>query len=88
MHTMTKARSKRPPKPVSRVGAAGMPELADTGCAYAPACLTCPWRACVLQLPTDERRIFSLAWRVIEAFKAPPDRAIDADERSDYEHLL
>ena len=77
MHTTTKA--KRPPKPVSRVSAAGMPELPDTGCAYAPKCLTCPWRSCILHLPADERRIFGLAWRVIEAFKASPDRTIDAN---------
>ena len=77
MRTATKA--KRPPKPVSRVGAAGMPELPDTGCDYAPKCLTCPWRACVLQLPADERRIFGLAWRVIESFKAPPSTVSDAD---------
>ena len=75
----TRPKARRPPKPVSRVGAAGMPELPDTGCAYAPKYLACPWRACILQLPADERRIFSLAWRTLEAFKAPPDLAIDVD---------
>ena len=74
-----KARPKRPAKPVSRVSAAGMPELPDTGCDYAPACLACPWRSCILQLPLNERRTFGLAWRVIEAFKAAPDTVIDAD---------
>ena len=76
----TRAKAKRPPKPVSRVSAAGMPELPDTGCEYAPKCLTCPWRVCILQLPADERRVFGLAWRVIESFKAAADPTIDADD--------
>ena len=79
MSTTTKVRSKRPPKPVSRVDGAGMPIMEDNGCAYAPKCLACPWRSCILQLPLNERRVFGLAWRVIEAFKAAPDGAIDAD---------
>ena len=77
--TRPKPRQRRPAKPVSRVSAAGMPELPDNGCQYADRCLACPWRSCILQLPLNERRVFGLAWRVIEAFKAAPDGAIDAD---------
>ena len=77
--TRPNPRPRRAPKPVSRVDGAGLPMLEDTGCTYAPRCLACPWRACILHLPADERRIFSLAWRTLEAFKAPPDLAIDVD---------
>lgn len=47
--------------------------LADTGCAYAPACIGCEWRRCVWELSKDERHIFSLAYRTLETFRAPPD---------------
>ena len=77
-------RNRRASKPVSRVDGAGMPIMEDNGCEYAPKCLTCPWRSCILQLPLNERRVFGLAWRVIESFKAPPDPTIDADGPATY----
>ena len=80
LRTATKPRSRRPPKPVSRVDGAGLPIMEDNGCAYAPACLTCPWRLCILQLPLNERRVFGLAWRVIASFRAAPDGTIKLDE--------
>ena len=51
----------------------------DRGCRYAPKCVTCPWARCVLALPADERRLFRLAYRTLETFRAPPDRALPAD---------
>ena len=52
--------------------------LPDTGCTYADRCQSCPWRECYYRLPPSERRIFRLAFKTLETFKAPPDRAIGA----------
>jgi hypothetical protein len=36
-----------------------------------------------MRMPLSERRIFRLAWRTLEAFKAPPDTAISAEDTHD-----
>ena len=48
----------------------------DVGCWAAASCLGCPWARCVMLMPPAERRIFTLAWRTLETFRAPPDRAL------------
>ena len=53
--------------------------LPDTGCWAAPTCAGCPWRECVMLLPPPERRIFRLAYKTLESFRAPPDRALPVD---------
>ena len=50
--------------------------LPDTGCAWAPTCAGCPWRECYYRLPDSERRIFRLAFKTLETFRAAPDRAL------------
>ena len=52
------------------------PVTPDTGCRYAPRCLTCPWRACIRELPAPERLEFDAAWQVLAGYVAPPDRAL------------
>jgi hypothetical protein len=64
-------------RPLTKAGRRPNDEpLPDQGCAYAPACQTCLWRARYFLLPTPERKIFSRAFRTLETFKAPPDEGI------------
>jgi hypothetical protein len=78
MRTTTTATTERParrPADRRKTGGAPMMLLPDTGCWAAPACLGCPWRECVLLMSEEERRIFRLAFRTLERFRAAPDRA-------------
>jgi hypothetical protein len=52
MQTATRsARTDKPPK--------------DAGCRYAPSCLGCPWKSCILHLPDRQRGEFVKAYRVV-----------------------
>jgi hypothetical protein len=64
------------PATLTRRGRTPSEFLPDTGCAYSPTCAGCPWRACYWTMPPDERRIFRLAFRTLQTFKAAPDRAL------------
>ena len=68
-------------KPVTTVDHAGLPELLDTGCEFSATCAGCPWRECYHLMSPADRRVFRLAYRVLESFKAPPDRTLDAAGR-------
>jgi hypothetical protein len=71
---MTTATPRR--KPVSRTHEQYVVDLPDRGCEYAPTCAGCPWRACYWTMPPSERRIFRLAFRTLQTFRAAPDRAL------------
>jgi hypothetical protein len=65
------------PKTLTKAGRKPNDEpLPDQGCEYAPSCASCPWRECYYLLPPTERRVFKLAWRTLETFKAAPDTLI------------
>jgi hypothetical protein len=63
-------------KTLNRPGRKPGDMIDDRGCRYAPTCAGCPWRECVWTLPPAERKIFSLAYRTLATFKAPPDEGI------------
>ena len=65
------------PKPVSVVGPDGAPELPDVGCEFSARCTACPWRTCIHELPAADRRLFGLAWRTLQTFRAALDGAIE-----------
>lgn len=64
------------PKSLSKAGRKPKEFIDDDGCQYAPRCEACPWRECVWTLSADERKVFTLAYRTLAAFKAAPDRTI------------
>jgi hypothetical protein len=65
------------PKTLRRPGRKRGDDVApDDGCQFAPACQTCPWRACDFTLPAPERRIFALAHKTLQTFRAAPERTI------------
>ena len=70
-------RPRRARKIVATVDIDGVPHLEDTGCEFSACCTACIWRTCVHELPAADRRIFSLAWRALQAFKATPDGTIE-----------
>jgi hypothetical protein len=63
-------------KTLSRAGRKPGDEIEDRGCRYAPTCATCPWRECVWVMPPGDRRVFVLAYKTLDMFKAKPDAAI------------
>lgn len=63
-------------KTLNRPGRRPGDMIEDRGCHYAPTCAACPWRECYYSLPPPERRIFKLAFKTLETFKAVPDREI------------
>ena len=65
------------PATLNRPGRKPSDIIEDRGCWAAPTCAGCPWRECVMLMAPSERRIFRLAFRTLESFRAPPDRAIE-----------
>ena len=61
-------------KAVSRVHAQYLVDLPDRGCWASSTYRECVWRECVFIMPPSERRVLRLALRVVEEFRAPPDR--------------
>ncbi len=52
-------------------------EYRDTGCSFAPKCVTCPWTKCLLTEAREaDRRELAQALRVVRRHMAPPDSAI------------
>lgn len=51
----------------------------DTGCAYAPKCLSCPWATCVKELPPEERLPFVAALRLVRRYLPAEDRILLPD---------
>ena len=76
--TATKTRPKRPPKPVSRVGA-GLPILEDNGCHLAPTCAGCWLVECWYVMTPETRRQLREALAMIKPFVRQADATIDAD---------
>ena len=81
MHTTTKARSKRPPKPVSRVDGAGLPMLEDRGCHLAPRCAGCWLIECWYVMTPETRRQLREALAAIKPFVRRADHALDTSGR-------
>ena len=79
MRTTTKA--KRPPKPVTRVSAAGMPMLEDHGCRLAPTCAGCWLAECWYVMTPEMQRQFREALAAIRPFVRTQDGTIDVDGR-------
>ena len=80
--TATKTRPKRPPKPVSRVGA-GLPILEDNGCHLAPTCAGCWLVECWYVMTPETRRQLREALAMITPFVRQADPTIDAGGRPD-----
>jgi hypothetical protein len=61
---------------LSKAGRKPGDEIEDRGCRYAPTCAGCPWRECYYVLGPADKKAFKLAWRVLESFRAAPERTI------------
>ena len=60
-------------------GEPALPSLPDKGCRYYPVrCTSCPWRECLLTLPSAEQLRITTALRTLKPYLPAPDRVIDA----------